>query len=303
VNLFVYILVYPFITLVSYLPFRVLYVFSDFLYIILYRIFGYRKKVVRNNLLLAFPDKTNEERLRIEKDFYKHLSDLFVEMIKAFQMPVSQMQRRYTINNVDMLNGLTAKRQNISIVGGHYANWEWIFSLGLKTNAFPVATYLKINNPYFEKMMLKNRQRFRGRLIETKDLRKSLKRYVASNEGFILGLLADQSPQVHRSKYWRPFFGHTVPVFVGPEELTKQYEMAYVFMDISKIKRGYYQVDFELITDQPNTFPDYELTDIFIDKLEKQIRKAPQYYLWTHKRFKHKGKLKEVSKRRQIKIS
>ena len=255
---------------------------------------GYRKKIVRQNLMMAFPDKTDEERIKIEKQFYKHFADLFVEMIKAFNLSLAQMKKRFVFNNVGLLNDITDTGQNVIIVGGHYANWEWVFSLADLTKISPIATYLKINNPYFEKFMLKNRLRFGGELIETKNLRKTLKKYHSQNKTFILGLLADQSPQRHRAKYWRSFLGVApVPVFTGPEELAKQYRAAVVFMRINKLKRGYYNIDFELITDSPEKYEDYDLTDIYIEKLEKQIKQKPQYYLWTHKRFKHLDKIPE----------
>ena len=287
-----YILLYPVIFLFSRLPFWILYRISDILYIIIYYIVGYRKKVVRHNLQLAFPEKTDAERRQIEKQFYKHFADLFVEMIKAFHMSLAQMKKRFVFNNVELINKLTDTHQNVIIVGGHYGNWEWVFSLASMTNALPIATYLKINNPYFEKFMLKNRSRFGGELIETKNLRHTLKTYVLQQKQFILGLLADQSPQQHRAKYWRPFFGNAkVPVFTGPEILAKQYRTALVFMRINKSRRGYYNVDFELITKTPNDYENYKLTDIFIEKLEQQIKAAPAYYLWTHNRFKHMGNI------------
>jgi KDO2-lipid IV(A) lauroyltransferase len=279
------------------MPFGALYAVSDFIYIIMYKLVAYRREVVLQNLKLAFPDKSDEERKLIEKKFYKHFADLFVEMIKAFNMSNKQIQKHFVFNNVEVLNDILAKNQNVIVVGGHYANWEWVFSLAMLTDAPPVATYLKINNPYFEKMMLKNRGRFGGKLIETKKLRKTLEKFKQNNEQYVLGLLADQSPQLHRTKYWRTFLGHGVPVFVGPEELAKKYNNAYVFIDISKVKRGYYEVDFELITSNPNDFDDYQLTDILIDKIEKQIRKQPEYYLWTHRRFKHKDKKAKIAHR------
>jgi len=263
----------------------------------MYKLIKYRVDIVSQNLLLAFPEKSDEERKQIEKMFYKHFADLFVEMIKAFNMSKSTMQKHFKFNNVEVLNGILAHNQNVIVIGGHYANWEWVFSLAMLTDAPPIATYLKINNPYFEKMMLKNRGRFGGKLIETKNLRKVLAELKEQNEKYVLGLLADQSPQLHRTKYWRTFLGHGVPVFVGPEELAKKYNTAFVFIEIKKIKRGYYQVDFELITKAPNDFDNYVLTDIFIEKLEKQIQKRPEYYLWTHRRFKHKDKKAKIAHR------
>jgi len=276
------------------MPFWILYRFSDLLYIVMYKWIGYRKKVVRENLALVFPDKTEKERLKIEKSFYRHFSDLFVEMIKAFKMPLAQMQKRFVFKNVEVLNKLSAKGKNIIVVGGHYANWEWVFSLAALTQAFPIATYLKINNPYFERLMLKNRQRFGGKLVETKNLRNSLRRFKQNHQQFILGLLSDQSPQRHRARYWGSFLGVSeVPIHTGPEELAKQHDTGFVFMYIHKIKRGYYEIEFEVITKEPHKYPNYQLTDIYLKKLEKQIRRQPEYYLWTHRRFKHRNQKPE----------
>ena len=298
VSYLTYILLYPLIFIFSRLPFWLLYGISDGLYYIIYYIIRYRKKVVFYNLQLAFPDKTASEHRQIAQKFYRHFADLIVEMIKAFHMPLKQMQKHLVFNNPELLNQLSAEHKNIIVVSGHYANWEWVFSLANQTNISPMATYLKINNPYFEKFMLKNRSRFGGKLIETKHLRETLKSYAKNKQLFILGLLADQSPQLLRAKYWRSFLGQAeIPVFTGPEELAKKYQAAYVFMHINKIKRGYYTADFELITTEPQTYPDYQLTDIYIDKLEKMIKAQPAYYLWTHNRFKHMGKQPENKKK------
>ena len=290
----IYIFLYPLLILLSVLPFRVLYFFSDIFYFFVYHLFGYRKKIVRKNLLIAFPELNDTERKKIEKNFYRHFADLFVEMIKAFRMPLKSLQKHFRFVNPEVLNRITDKGQNIILVGGHYGNWEWVFPLAQLTTAQPIATYLKINNRFFEKLMLKNRQRFGGKLIETKQLKNKLKKYKNSTDKFILGLLADQSPQLHRSRYWRKFFGVEVPVFVGPEKLTKSYNAAFVFMNVNKLKRGFYEVNFDVITENPNSFENYQLTDIYVDKLEKMIRQNPAYYLWTHNRFKHKDRKKEV---------
>jgi KDO2-lipid IV(A) lauroyltransferase len=288
---FIYILIYPLIFIFSRLPFWLLYFFSDILSFIIYRVIGYRKKIVRYNLALVFPEKSESERLQIEKAFYKHFTDLFIEMIKAFNMPAEQIHKRFQFKNPELLNQISETGQHIVLVGNHYGNWEWLLALASVTKAEPIATYLKVNNPYFEKFLVKNRGRFGTRLIETKQLRHKLKDYKKNNQRFILGLLADQSPERHRAKYWRSFLGQPhLPVFTGPEELAKEYNAAYVFMKINKIKRGYYTVDFELLTDTPNQIPDYQITDKYLDLIEQQIRQKPDYYLWTHNRFKHQGK-------------
>ncbi len=293
-----YIFLYPLIFIFSRLPFRLLYGISDGLYYIIYYIIRYRKKVVFYNLQLTFPDKTASERRQIAKKFYRHFADLIVEMIKAFHMPLKQMQKRFVFNNPGLINQMTEQGKQVVLVGAHYGNWEWVFSLAPLVEAEPMATYLKINNPYFEHLMLKNRSRFGGRLVETKQLRKTLENYQNSGKKFILGLLADQSPQRHRAKYWRNFLGQAeIPFFTGPEDLAKKYDAAFIYMRTNKIKRGHYTIDFELITTEPQTYPDYQLTDIYIDKLEKMIKAQPAYYLWTHNRFKHMGKQPENKKK------
>ncbi len=288
-----YFLIFPLIFFFSRLPFWWLYRLSDLFYLIVYKLIGYRKKVVRKNLKLAFPDKTAAERKQIEKAFYKHFTDLFVEMIKAFNLSLPAMRRHFEYVNPELLNALTEQGKNIVMVGSHYGNWEGLIALAPSVKALPIATYLKINNPYFEKFMLKNRQRFGAKLVETKQLRKTLTQLDQADKKFIVALVSDQSPQMHKAKYWRSFLGvPDLPVFTGAEELAKKFDAAVVFFDIQKKKRGNYQVKFELITDTPHQFPDYKLTDRFIDLAEKQIKKQPAYYLWTHNRFKHSGKKK-----------
>ncbi len=292
-----YLLIYPVIWLFSVLPFKLLYGISDLLSFFVYRVFGYRKKTVRKNLALAFPDKTPEERKKIEKNFYTHFTDLIMEMMKAFRMSPKQMQERMKFINPELLNKFAENNKNVVLVGGHYGNWEWIFYLAQLTKARPVGTYLKINNPYFEKFMLKNRKRFGGELIETKQLRKTLKEWGEKKQLFLLGLLADQSPQWHKSRYWRKFFNRLVPVHVGPEELAKEYDAAVVFLKIKKRKRGFYEAEFIEITPDARRLPDYQITDKYIELLENQIKEDPRYYLWTHNRFKHQNKLEERKRR------
>ncbi len=287
-----YIFTYPLLFFFSRLPFWLLYRLSDLMYFLVYKVIGYRKKIVRKNLKLVFPEKSDKERKQIEKAFYKHFADLFVEMIKAYSLSLSEMEKRFDYINTELINKLTDQGKNVVLVGSHYGNWEWLFSVASKAKVVPIATYLKINNPYFEKFILKNRGRFGAKLIETKKLTKSLKEFKKNKQQFIVALLADQSPQLHRAKYWRSFLGvQDLPVFTGPEKLAKDHDAALVFFNVNKKKRGYYSVDFELITKDPNSYPDYQLTDRFLTLAEQKIRQQPAYYLWTHNRFKHQGKL------------
>lgn len=290
-NLVVYILVYPFIWILSILPFRVLYILSDILYYIIYYVIGYRSKVVKKNLKLAFPDKSDKELIQIKKDFYRHFVDIFLEMIKSFSISSKEINKRYTYKNVELINGLYSDNKSIILMGSHYANWEWVINLGIFMKHKGYGAYKKISNPYFNKMVLKSRERFGIHILPTTQIISEIEFNHKNNIQSLYGLLSDQSPQLRKSFYWREFLGVKAPVHTGAEMLAKKYNMNVVFMDVKKIKRGYYETTFSLITDDVSKMPNHEITDIFVDKVEEQIYRDPKYYFWTHNRFKHCDKL------------
>ncbi len=287
----VFILVYPIIWIISILPFPLLYLFSDFVFVLLYYVFAYRKKVVRSNLQLAFPDKSLEAIIKIERKHYRHLADIFMEMIKTFTISKKRLAKHYKYTNLELFDEL--KNQSVIIVGGHYNNWEWVVQLPEFIKNEGYAAYAKIENPFFERVIKKSRERFGSKFIKTYNFIKVFEANKKNNILSVTGLLSDQSPVYHKTKLWTKFLGTCVPTHVGAEILAKKSNQAYVYININKVKRGYYEVDFELITKTPNDYPDFELTRIFIQKLEKAIYKAPEYYFWTHKRWKLKDKAKQ----------
>jgi len=289
-NLLIYILVYPLIWIISILPFKVLYFISDGIYILIYYVIGYRKKVVFNNLKLAFPEKSKKELIIIQKKFYHHFVDMFLEMIKSFTISKESVYKHYKYTNIDFFTELYKDGKSVILVGPHYANWEWIMSVDSFVNYKGYAAYTKINNPFFNKKILKSREKFGTNIMQTSKIITEIQHNKKNNIQSMYGLLSDQSPQLKKTFYWREFFGVKVPVHTGGEMLAKKYNLNVVYMDVKKIKRGYYETTFSLITNDAPKHPDYELTDIFIDKVEKQVRKQPEYYFWTHKRFKHKDK-------------
>ena len=297
IQLITFILFYPIIWLISILPFPLLYLFSDFIYVLLYYIIGYRKKVVRSNLALAFPEKSKADLLQIEKKHYKHLADIFMEMIKTFTISKKTLAKHYTYKNLEIFDQL--QEQSIIIVGGHYNNWEWVVQLPQFIKHKGYAAYAKIENPYFERVIKKSREQFGSYFIKTYNFIKVFEANKANNVISVTGLLSDQSPVYHKTKFWTKFMGVCVPTHVGAELLAKKSNQAYAFINVTKVKRGYYEVAFELITKTPNDYPDFELTKIFISKLEAQIRKKPEYYFWTHKRWK----LQNHEKQKNAKIS
>ncbi|WP_196892533.1 lysophospholipid acyltransferase family protein [Aureivirga marina] len=289
-QLIVFILVYPIIWLISILPFPLLYLLSDVLFFLLYYVIGYRKKVVFNNLKLAFPEKSHKELKNIEKKFYSHFVDIFLEMMKTFTISGKEINKRYKFKNIELLKELEKKNKTVIVMGSHYANWEWMAHLARFLDFEGFAAYTKIGNPYFDKAIKNTRGRFNTNLVPSTRIKRKVQDNFENNILSIYGLLSDQSPQLKKANYWSTFLGVKVPIFVGTEVMAKKYDFAVVYINVEKIKRGYYEATFKTITEEPNSVENFKITDTYISLLEKQIRNKPEYYFWTHKRFKHMNK-------------
>lgn len=285
-----YILLYPLLYLISILPFRILYVVSDVLYILIYRIFGYRKKVVASNLNLVFPEKSPEEIKRITKVFYHHLCDMILESIKSLTISESEMKKRYKFTNVEVVQGIENQNRSMILMCAHYGSWEWIFILQTYVKSRGNAVYKQLANKYFDRLVKRIRAKYNSYLITTKEIIPTLIKEKREGIISINGFVSDQSPKLDKAFHWNEFMGVNVPVHTGAEMLAKKLDMAVVFFKVKKVKRGYYETTFETITLNPKEFEDYQITDIFLGLVEDQIREAPEYYLWTHKRWKHRGK-------------
>ncbi|MGV8947648.1 MAG: lysophospholipid acyltransferase family protein [Lutibacter sp.] len=289
-NFLVYILVYPVIWMISMLPFRILYGISDGIYLLVYYLIGYRKKVVFDNLKLVFPEKSDKEIIELSKKFYRHFVDVFVEMIKSFTVSKEEVYKRYKYPNLEFFDELYKDGKSVILTGPHYANWEWIMSLDSFVKYKGYAAFTRVQNPYLNNKILKSRAKFGTNLILTSKLIAEIKHNHNQHIQAMYGLLSDQSPQLSKTFYWSEFLGVKVPIHTGAEMLAKRFKMNMVYIETKKIKRGYYETTFHLITNEAEKFPDYQLTDIFIEKVENQIRTQPEYYFWTHRRFKHKDK-------------
>lgn len=285
-----YILLYPILFLISILPFRLLYIFSDCVYILVYRIIGYRKKTVRENLALALPHLSEKERLLIEKKSYKHLCDMFLEMIKTMTISVKEIEKRFVLKNVDYYLEMEKQGKSIALMCGHYASYEWSISINSRITFEGFAIYKRINNKYFDDLVKKIRSRFKAYLITTKETVPTIEENNEKGIKGLYGFASDQSPQVKQKTYWSKFMGIEVPVYTGAEMLAKKFDMNIMFMKIKKVKRGFYEMEFELLTDDAKSVPDFEITETFLRKVEQQILEAPEFYLWTHKRWKHRNR-------------
>ena len=270
------------------LPFRVLYFVSDIVYFIVYYVIGYRKKTVRENLKLAFPDKIEAERLQIEKDSFKHLCDMFLEMAKTMTISRRQIDKRFKFNNLDTYLELEKKGKSIALLCAHYASYEWVVSMNHHITFKGYGIYKKIANPYFDKLVKDIRSRFKAYLITTKETKTCIEENYKNGVLSLYGFASDQTPRASHNLHWDSFLGIETPIHIGAEVLAKRFDMNVVFLKTTKVKRGYYEATLELMTEDINSVPDYKISEAFMRKVEQQIYENPSLYLWTHKRWKHK---------------
>ena len=266
----VYILVYPLLWLVSILPFRLLYAFSDFLYFWIYMVFGYRKKVVQANLNLVFPDKTATEIHDITTKFYHHLCDMIVEAIKSLTISEKEMKEHFKFANVEVLNEIEKMKKSTILMCAHYGSWEWIFIFNrfVDESTKGYAVYKRLGNPYFDRLVKRIRAKYNSHLITTKETIPILIRAKVDGKLTISGFVSDQTAKPHNALHWGEFMGYKVPMHTGAEMLAKRLDMAVVFFSVKRLKRGYYETTFEVITLNPKEFDNYEITDKFFRLVE-----------------------------------
>nr|WP_294929314.1 lysophospholipid acyltransferase family protein [uncultured Flavobacterium sp.] len=284
----VYILAYPILWLISILPFRIFYWFSDCVYFLVYYIIGYRKEVVRTNLALTLPHLSNAERKKIEKKFYQHMCDMFLEMIKTMSISPEEMEKRFQVTNIDLILDFAKKGKSVILVASHYASYEWLLTINPKIGFQGVAVYKKLANPYFDKLIRKIRSKYNTELIETKKAIPTMAQNQRDGILSLYGLASDQSPKLDRIFHSSEFMGIEVPVHTGAEMLAKKYDLSVILVKVQKVKRGYYEATFVSLAENPKDFEDFKITEMYLKEVEKQILEAPEYYLWTHKRWKHK---------------
>lgn len=290
-NFIVFAIAYPLIWVFSRLPMRILYLKSNIIYLFMFYVTGYRKKVVLENLKLSFPKKTEAELRIISKKFFKHFIDLIMESVKAFSISKKQLSKRYTYKNPELVNAFVKEGRNIALVGAHQANWEWSIGISMVLDIDVYGAYTKLNNKYFEKWVRKSREKFGVIGYKTSDTVRGIQKNMNDNKQGAYILLSDQSPQPHKTYYWREFFNIKVPVHTGAEMLSKKFDLVVINYVTRKIKRGYYETEFQLITDTPKEFDDYQLTDKYTKLTEENIKVQPEFYLWSHRRFKHRDKV------------
>lgn len=274
--------------LLSLLPLCVLYAVSDLFYFLTFHVIRYRRRIVEKNLLNSFPEKTESERLRIEKEFYVFFCDYMIETIKLLSFSPNDMMRHMEMIGVDQMEESLTRHDFCFVYLGHFCNWEWISSLPLwcKQGTHCAQIYHPLRSDTFDSLFLHMRSRFGGENVRKKE---TLRRIMAlRNEGkkSIVGFISDQTPRWVSIHEWVTFLNQDTPVFIGTERIGKKVNASIFFADIERIKRGYYRCTFRPMTEEIQTYPDYKLTELYMQELEEMIRRSPAYWLWSHNRWK-----------------
>ncbi|WP_271783308.1 lysophospholipid acyltransferase family protein [Aquimarina algiphila] len=288
-QLLIYSLVYPIILGISKLPWRLFYAFSTGIYFIIYYIVRYRRKTVTENLQLVFPEKSKEEIFSIRKKFYKHMCDMFLEMTKSLSISREELIKRYKVTNLDEFHEFEKKNKSIIALMGHYGSFEWSNAVDLVSINPCVGIYKQIENKYFDRLAHRIRGRFDSRLIASHKVARQIIKDKQDNNICSYGMISDQSPKIGNAKYWTDFMGVKVPIFLGGEFLSQRLDVIVLYLHVEKVKRGHYEVRFIPISENSKEEEKYDVTKQYLRLLEKQIREKPQYYLWSHKRWKHRN--------------
>lgn len=283
------------------LPFSLLYVLSDLLYFFVYKIVRYRLRVVRSNLSSSFPELDKKELLNLEKRFYHHFCDYFVETIKLLHISDEEMQKRMFFEDLDIVKDAMKDGRSVIMYLGHYCNWEWIPSITMyfkNTDYIFGQIYKPLQNKAIDKLFLKIRSRFGSLGIPKNDTLRTIVRLKKEGKQTLIGFMADQTPAPQSIHYWTEFLNHDTPVFTGVERIAKQTDFLVIYLDIQKLKRGVYKATVKLVNENPKEEPENKITETYIRMMEKTILRDPAYWLWTHKRWKRtRQEIEELHKK------
>lgn len=277
----------------SKLPMRVLYIFSDVIFFVLYYIIKYRREVVDENLCRSFPEKSKEELAEVRKKFFRNFADYLVEMVKAMSISEKELKIRVQHINQEIFHQIKTEQKNTILLAGHIFNWEWLtaFSTILpQEHCHPV--YRKVKNPFWEEKIKLIRNRFGNQSIRADKVLRSMMKAPVDGD-FIYLFVADQTPHSSEVVYGMEFLHQRTPVFIGYDKVAQRLNYAFVYAEIKKVKRGFYQVNYHRIEPDSERFEEYEVVRKFHQRLEETIRKRPDNWLWSHKRWKYQHNIKK----------
>lgn len=283
-----YALYYLLLLPLSYLPLPILYLLSDLLYLVLYRVLGYRKGVVRGNIRRSFPNNADAENLRIEREFFRHFCDLLVESLKVFTISEHEARERFTTKNPELPNKYFEQGKSIAIVGGHYGNWELLaITIAQQINHTPVALYTSMTNEFFDRKMKASRSRYGLKLVPLKRYREvGIDDFKDELTATIFG--SDQSPRRSQRAFWVEFLSQETAVQFGLEKFARTHNVPVIYGAIHKIERGHYRIEYRLVCEDPSALPEGEITKRHTRMLEEIVKEWPDHWLWSHRRWKLK---------------
>ena len=273
------------------LPLKILYILSDILFFPMFYIVRYRRKLVYQNMKDSFPEKSEKEIRRMEKAFYHQFCDYIVETIKLLHISDKETRKRVKFHNTEALQEIVDNGGSCLMLLGHYGNWEFVPSVTLwmrKGSVIFAQIYRPLKNKWFDRFFLKLRGRYHSECIAKQDTLRSILRYKSSGRPSITGFMADQTPSPANIHHWVNFLNHDTPVFTGVEKIAHKVGFSVFYFDVEKIKRGYYSVTIREISKNPKETEEFEITNKYMEMMETTILRAPEYWLWTHNRWKHK---------------
>ena len=279
-------LAYFFLKALSLLPLKILYILSSGIHFLLEKVLGYRKNIVMENLSRAFPDYNDKELKAVANNFYRHLSDVIVEGVKLFKFSPEELSTKMYFKNPEIFSEYFEKNKSVIAVAAHYGNWEWTAGLSIGLQHKTLAVYKPLSNKYFDAFLRQQRSKFGTRLVSMREIVRVLIQHRNKNIPTVSLFITDQSPVWEEIQYWTDFMNQNTAVYLGPEKIARQFGMAVVFLDVKKVDRGRYEVEIIPVTDDASKEKPYFVTETHVKILEERIIAHPEYWLWSHRRWK-----------------
>lgn len=273
--------------IITLLPMRALHLLSDLLWPFFYHVVRYRRKVVEMNLSNAFPEKSPEERKKIAKRFYRHLTDMIVETLKAMHMTPDQIRKRFMVTDTSITDRLYSEGRDVVALCSHYNNWEWYSSLQLSSKHRAITIYKPLKNKDFDRFLYRVRTRFGVWVTPMNHIVRDLVKCRSEKVLAMAGFIADQTPPPDDNAYWTTFLNQDTGFYRGAEKVAVKYDIPVIFINIVKRKRGFYELEYSLISENPRSEEPNAIIANYASRLEEVIRNQPEYWLWSHRRWKH----------------
>lgn len=276
---------YIFVIPLSYLPMWGLYLITDFIFLLFISIIPYRKKVIQGNIDRSFPEKTQKERNKIRRKFYRHFTDILAEGVKNLTISKRELSQRMKVTNPEIMQALHDKGKSVLLVSGHYNNWEWLITS--QSFLFPHKAFgigMPLTSKFWDKKINERRSRYGMSVVHAKNYKEELRK--SEDEPNAVLVLSDQAPGDAKKSYWMEFLNQPTPILFGTEIMANDMDRAVVNFITKKTRRGYYEITLSLITDEPRSMQWGEITERHTRLLEQEIKQMPYFWLWSHKRWK-----------------